>query len=206
MKTRLVMLVAGALVLLFAAPGMAAGSGYEWCVDEWDCSKNTINPGVPILIADWEWDATWPVTSDESIAYTYSLYGPAPDPNDPDVQQTVRNRTQTPWTDWHVSITNGTYVPGSAVVYNTTASSPQWVIEPHLDGSGFFAHVVTGANTQVDYYETLYIFFSYNVIDPNVQVSIQEYPTDYYPIPEPASIMGLVAGCLALGFRVRRRA
>ena len=206
-KLRLYALLITATLFLCGSAALSADTtSWEWSLTDWDCSKNTIHPGVPILITEWEWSESWPVTSDDSPDYVYELYGPAPDPNDPDVLQTVRNRTQTPWTDWHVSITNGTYVAGSAVVYNNMASTPQWIIEPFQDGSGFFAHVESGMDTQVDYYETIHVFFSYNIVDPLQQVSIQEYPTDYYPIPEPASVMGLLAGCLAFGFRMRRKA
>lgn len=207
MSTRLVMLLAVAMFALCNAAAMSANTTQSpWILDDWDCAKNTIHPGVPMLDKSWDWDPTWPVSGPGDPSHLYQLCGPAPDPDDPDVLQTVRNRSQTAWTDWHVSIVNGTYTAGSAVVYNNSATSPEWVIEAYEDGSGFFAHVVTGQNTQVDYYETLHIFFSYTVDDFEQEVSITEYPTNYYPIPEPASVMGLLAGCLTFGFRMRRRA
>lgn len=207
LNLRLVMLFTAAILVFGASTALPAGATQcQWSLTDWDCAKNTIHPGVPMLDVAWEWDSSWPVTTSDKPEHVYVLYGPAPDPNDPDVQQVVRNRSQVPWTDWHVSISNGIYTSGSAVVYNQTAPSPQWVIEEFEDGSGFFAHVVSGMGTQVDYYETLYIFFSYTVIDPNQQVSITEYPTSTYMIPEPAAMMSLLAGCFAFGFKMRKRA
>lgn len=201
----LVLLFVVALVLTATACVSAGKTTSTWELGEWDCTKNQVNPNVPILCREWDWMEAWPVTSQTEPDYLYELTGPAPSSNDPDVSQTVRNRTQTPWTDWHVSILNGTYTPGSAVVYNNNAMNPNWVIEPFEDGSGFFAHVVSGMGTQVDYYETLHIFFSYTVNNPNQNVSITEYPTDWYQIPEPGSIAGLLAGCLAFAFSLKRR-
>lgn len=199
-KSRLVVPLIAVLVLCASAGFAVTFTTYTWTLDEWKCSNNPIDPQIPCFAQELDWGETWIVNGE----HIYQLTGPAPPSEDPAVSQSVRNRTATPWTDWHVEITNGTYDTGSAIVYNKNAPSPLWVIEPITNG--FFAHVVSGMNTQVDYYEVLSVYFTYTVVDPLQPVSIQQYPTSTYPIPEPGSILGLLAGCLAFGFRVRRRA
>jgi hypothetical protein len=201
MMTRLLALLSVAALCLFASSVCTATTiSVEWAPSDWQCSNNPYHPGVPLLEKTWEWEATWGVGN----STVYELYG-APPGNDPDVSQIVRNRTQVKWTDWHVDLINGTYVANSAVVFNVQRSNPHWVVLPSETGKGFVAHVISGMNTQVNNMEQLSVFFSYTVDDPGQSVSITQYPTNDYPIPEPGTILSLVSGCLAFGFFARRR-
>ena len=132
---------------------------------------------------------------------------------DPILNQTIRNFTPDPWTDWHVSITNGYIEVDSADVHNLDPADPPWVVEYDglFDGdtkaTSFFAHVVTGMDTQVDPFEQLLVHFVYNPNQLGDQVSIKQYPTAEWVIPEPGSIVALLAGLAGLGLgAIRRRA
>lgn len=200
-KPRLVVPLMAVLVLCASSGFATTFTYYNWELSEWQSSNNPYNPDVACLAHEYDWQESWELNGE----HIYVLTGESPPCPDPDVSQNIRNRTQGKWTEWRVELTNATYVGGTATVYKQYEASPQWVIEPFFDGKGFLAHVVPGTNTQVDYYEQLYVFFSMTIDNPDQPVSIEEYPTDSYPIPEPCSIMGLLAGCVALGFRVRRR-
>jgi len=198
-----VRLLVAVVALALCACVSAQADVYVWDISEWDCTNNPVNPDVPCFVFDYDWEAG--VGGVDLL----TLCGPAPSPNDPDVSQTIRNRTQVQWTDWHVDITNGAIVEGSAIAYNVNASDPAWVIDyidDNNDGlyEGLFAHVVSGMDTQIDTMESLYLFFSYDVIDPGSDVDIKQYPTNDFPIPEPASMFAMLAGLAGL-LGIRRR-
>ena len=213
MRIRLLFALAVALVALSATAAYAGGEApltYQWTESDfappadgvhWVYKKHNLDfegQGA------YEWDNT---VGDAGVVYSQSGAVTV----DPIVNQTVRNFTQDAWTDWHVEITNGYIELLSANVYNLQASSPSWVVEYEgivgNTASGFFAHVVTGMDTQVDPFEQLLVNFVYEPDTLGAQVTINQYPTKDWPIPEPGSMAALLAGLAGLGLgAIRRRA
>lgn len=142
----------------------------------------------------FEW---FQATDDPNSAYAQG--GQVP-PEDPIVNQVFRNRTQSNWTDWHCDLTNGTITPGSVVVKNNGVPDPGWVIT--YTETGFFAETVSGSGTYVAPLGTLSVYFEYL---GSGTVTFSQYPTTTSPIPEPASIVALMSGLVAMGFGIRRR-
>lgn len=130
---------------------------------------------------------------------------------DPRIRQTIVNSSEDTWTDWHMDIINATNLRGIKVYNTLHASNPNlwWTIELLEQPLGFFAHVETTGDPNnpqaIRPGQSLYVEFTYDVLVPG-QVKVTQYPTTWYPIPEPASIMTLLAGMGALGFSVIRRA
>ena len=162
---------------------------------------------------EWTWEGEGTCTLTINIidsmqefdqANPYIVGGDAPTTGDPDVSQRSRNRSDSPWTDWHVQITGGTYMTGSAYIYNEAHAALPWIIEDEGPG-GFWAHHTIGDGAEVDgppELEILNIFFSYDVTSG--PVNIVQFPTYDYPIPEPASIAAVMMGLVAFGIRRRR--
>jgi len=132
---------------------------------------------------------------------------------DPRVRQTVVNNTENDiWTDWHVRIANGKNLRGM-IVYKLGTPNLSWAVDPILtwpNGDiGFFAHVTTtgdpGNPQAVRPDDQLYVEFIYDVNVAGTPVTIEQYPTADYPIPEPSSILALVAGLGSFGFAIRRK-
>jgi len=122
---------------------------------------------------------------------------------DPRIRQNIVNNTlEDIWTDWHVLITNGTNLRG-VFVHDLVEGTP-WVIEPYSGVCGFLAHVIStgpGNPMAVIPGETLYVEFTYDVDVIGDPVTVTQYPTTWWPIPEPASIMALLMGIGAFAAR-----
>lgn len=135
-----------------------------------------------------------------------ALSGVSPQ-GDPRIRQNIVNQSGDIWTDWHVSIVNGKNLKWISV-YKVGENTP-WVIEPPIGGGvGFFAHVISagaGNLMAVNPQETLYVEFTYDVDVLGQPVTVTQYPTTWYPIPEPGSIMALLAGMGAFGLSAIRR-
>jgi hypothetical protein len=119
-------------------------------------------------------------------------------------QSVLNNTLEDIWTDWHVEITNATNLRG-IVVYKV-GEGTLWPYEVYTETCGFFAHVISsgpGNPMAVNSGETLYVEFTYDVAGSPVTAT--QYPTTWYPIPEPSSIMALVMGLGALGFGAIRK-
>lgn len=206
---RVRLLLAMAVLAFCIGQAAYAVSDFEWSPTDYDCNLNPIREGVPCLVHDFDWQY------DVGGAYKYEMYGEPPSPNDPDVSQKVRNLSAVKWTDWHVEIANAYILVGSGIVYNVQVPSPQWVVDYsdfYVPGSnqtlatGFFAHVVSGQGTEVNTMQQLSVFFSYDLDGSGQTVSINQYPTDTYAIPEPSSLLALFGGLAAMaGYRIRRR-
>lgn len=164
-------------------------------------------PFNPWFVQDaFNWDDA---NNDPGAALTQT--GTVP-PEDPIVNQLFRNRTTGLWTDWHVDITGGTINPDSAVVKNNGAPSPLWSVEytgaqydvgNNLIGySGFSATTVPGSQTYVGNQGLLSVYFEYTA---GGTATFNQYPTTTAPIPEPASIAGLMMGLVALAGIRRKR-
>jgi len=162
--------------------------------------------GVWTLDFNLNWAHAWAVGGE----YQYTMGGDPPCIEDPWIIQRIYNDTEIAWTDWHINITNG-YIVNNAgnTAYNQSLTSPVWNLgylntdaDPEFEG--LFASVVSGQGTQIDPGETLYIKFAYVATGGTVNVS--QYPTNDIPIPEPASIAGLLFGMATFGFGIRRRA
>jgi hypothetical protein len=155
-------------------------------------------------ICTYDRDATWSYRSN-GLDVEELIGCEPPVGSDPRVRQYVVNNTiDDIWTDWHVEIVNGSNLR-DIFVYDALEGTP-WVIEPYTDKLGFFAHVVSagpGNPMAIDVGETLYVEFSYDAIPG--PVTINQYPTTWYPVPEPASIMALLAGIGAFGLGAIRR-
>ena len=161
--------------------------------------------GVWTLDLDLNWALAWGVGG----AYQYQMSGTSPCENDPWIIQRIRNDTTTSWTDWHINITNGYIVNNVAnTAYCQEASSPVWNLQylntdADPEYEGLLAFVVSGHGTQIDPGDTLYIKFAY--VGTGGTVNVSQYPTNDFPIPEPASIAGLLFGLATFGFGIRRR-
>lgn len=168
-------------------------------------------PPAYIIEQDWEWATDgayiWEMDFNANgLVYNVSGGEYGSQAIETDIIQTIRNRTQSQWTGWHVDITNGTLSNiENIVVKNLQAPQLDWAVEPYASGKGFFAHIYPGNDTQVDYLEQLYISFSYTVDDDTQQVAIRQYPTTTNAVPEPASIAGIMMGLMGMGFGIRRK-
>jgi hypothetical protein len=159
----------------------------------------TFTPGDPCT---FDRTSAWGYGANESDVEVLSTVQ-----EDPRVRQNVLNNTQTDvWTDWHVDIVNGKNLRAISV-YKAGQIATPWLWEISTSPLGFFAHLVsTGLPNNpmaVNPGETLYIDFTYDV--DVVPVSITQYPTTWYPIPEPSSILALLAGVGTLGLSALRR-
>jgi hypothetical protein len=164
-------------------------------------------------ICTYDRDVTWSYRSTTDPAYTNGLdveeltNACPPVGADPRVRQNVLNNTlEDIWTDWHVDIVNGKNLRG-IYVYKV-GEGTFWQYELLPVGLGFFAHVTSagpGNPMAVNPSETLYVEFTYDVDILGQPVTITQYPTTWYPIPEPSSIMALLAGMGAFGFTALRR-
>ena len=155
-------------------------------------------------------------TYDRNTSWSYKSNGEdfeelvgTPPLQDPRIRQNVVNNTvEDIWTDWHVAITNGKNLRG-IIVNKVEFDSKAWLIDPPIGGGvGFFAHVESagpGNPMAVNPGQTLYVEFTYDVDVIGQPVSITQYPTTWWPIPEPASIMALLMGMGAFGFGAIRR-
>jgi len=162
--------------------------------------------GVWTLDLDLTWAKAWGVGG----GYQYTMSGNSPCIGDPWVIQEIYNDTDIAWTDWHINITNAHIdnVSGN-IAFCEEADDPVWNLDylntdadPEFEG--LFAYVESGHGTQIDPGESLYIKFSYTCTNPNT-VFLSQYPTSDIPIPEPASILGLLFGLATCGFGIRRR-
>lgn len=208
-------LLTAAVVVLLLSLGLAVQAqqcvaDYQWSVDngEWDCSKNDVHQGVPILIYDWEWQEGWPT---DSLSYRHLIYGEAPSPDDPDVEQTIKNRTTSRWTDWHVEIVGGEITSATVNKVNadgTTGGSWDVYLEQNGQGicNGFYSEVpfLTAQTNGVYQSDFLHVFFSFNVLPGASNVQIYQYPTTT-AIPEPGSMLALLGGLGAFGVALRKR-
>ncbi len=161
----------------------------EWSSDDWkiDCETQ-----IPYLTFD---NLVWQVGQS-----SLQLTGPSPSVVDPDINELTENNTPVIWTDWHVSIQNGTIVDAQV----EKVSGPAWVVIINPDGSGFEAHTAL-QNGKINVGEQLNIWFRYNVTGSG-DVIIDEYPTTTY-VPEASSLMALTTALTALGigkFRSRQ--
>jgi len=206
-KLRLFVPLVFALALL--APAAHAVIYYDWnqtpggafCMpgdpeNSWGvCVYKVHNPWFGQDPFEWTY-----ATDDPESAY---VQGGTVPPEDPIVNQVFRNRTQNNWTDWHCTLTNGTITAGSVKVYNESfGDNPltNWNIT--YTANGFFAETISGSGTYVGPMGTLHVYFEY-IGSGNVTFS--QYPTTTSPIPEPASIVALMSGLVAMGFGIRRR-
>lgn len=200
----LLMLVAVMAISMSLAAQASEIPVITWNLSDWDCSQNPdpTRNDVPTLINNFEWDANWAIngaTNDDK----YELTGDAPSASDPDVYQTVRNRTTSRWTDWHVEIVNGIITDASV---KKTGAVDSWELYIWEDGSGFDAWIPAGtADTNgIGNLQNLSVSFTFDIVNGNNPVAIYQYPTDT-AIPEPASLISLLTGIGALGFTIRRR-
>ncbi|MCE5199523.1 MAG: PEP-CTERM sorting domain-containing protein [Armatimonadota bacterium] len=134
---------------------------------------------------------------------------------DPRIRQTILNQTNDTWTDWHVKVLGGSNLRDISVIKTYDVGSQTnpnipWtiVILNCSDGVEFMAHLETTGNPNnpaaVRNGDKLYVDFSYDALSGSAQVI--QYPTTNWAIPEPSSIMALIAGisCVGLGSLKRR--
>ncbi|MCX8052796.1 MAG: PEP-CTERM sorting domain-containing protein [Armatimonadetes bacterium] len=176
--------------------------------------------GVYTIVIDgdkWEYEGDICV-ADVDLQWEYALNGddlleihPVSPEGDPRIRQTIVNNTQDTWTDWHMTIVNAYNLRGIKVYDTAHSGNPSlwWTIEDLQGAMGFFAHVTTTGDPNnpqaIHPGQSLYVEFTYDVAVQG-QVRVTQYPTTWYPIPEPASIMTLLAGIGAMGFGAIRRA
>jgi len=169
----------------------------QWTTNEWGLDTSTMIPYLNIT-SDWapgyECDGEVVLRLEGEVPSVPTICT-----NDPDVHQVIRNLTPKTWTDWHVSLTNGTIV--SAVVKKVDGSV--WDLDVFNDGTGFDSYTAL-SDGRVQSGEQLDVWFRFNVDGPG-DVTIDEYPTTQY-IPEPSSLVALMAGFSAVGISMRRRA
>ena len=202
-KSCFALLAAVMLVAVVCSPACAEKhqvslKSFPWC-----------NPGDGICTVDRE--VTWSYAAN-GVDYEYlvdaqppvghPLYG-----QDPRIRQSVLNNTQYDiWTDWHCEIADGMNLR-DVVVYKVGVT-PNWIVEPYTDKCGFFAHLIStgepGNPMAVNPGERLYVEFTYDVV-PGQSASVAQYPTTWYPIPEPSSAVALLAGMAAMGLGAIRR-
>lgn len=190
------------LVLLISASAVAApvfksaspgNTYYEWSANDWYNNGQTCQID---LVMSWYLNP--------GADNMYVLEGSMP--VDPIVNQDVTNYTSELWSDWHVQLTNGWVVPGSAYVIKNGTTDP-WTVT--YDGSdptkpsGFTAIAWPPASV-VGTNDVLHIYFQWNPIDPGSRSSIKQWPTVDF-VPEPGSILALGMGLASLGFGLRRR-
>jgi len=165
---------------------------------------------VPLDLDKWGYDPDGVCTFEREAAWWMALDGadvevllPLSPEGDPRIRQQIVNQSADIWTDWHAVLVNASNLRG-IFVWKIGELTP-WVIDPPMGGGmGFFAHVVTGQSAMaVNPGETLFVEFTYDAIPGPVTVT--QYPTTWYPVPEPASIMALVMGMGAFGFGAIRR-
>lgn len=199
-----------ALSLGLAVQAQQCVANYQWDVaeGEWDCEKNPVHEGVPILVYDWDWLETWPTDNPDS---RFLLYGEAPSPDDPDVDQTIKNRTTARWTDWHVEIVGGEITAATVNKVNSDGTiGASWDVYLEQNGqgitNGFYAEVpfLTAQTNGIYKNDFLHVFFSFNVLPGASNVEIYQYPTTT-AIPEPGSMLALLSGLGAFGVALRRR-
>ena len=160
-----------------------------WSIADWDSNTAT---GIPLLTLD---DLVW-----QDGTVLRQLTGSAPCVGDPDVHEVTTNRTRLVWTDWHVTITNGTI--DAATVRKVGGLS--WLVTIAADGSGFDAFS-TQPVTRISPGERLDIWFRYTSSGDD-DVLIDEYPSTETPsVPEPSSLLAMASALLALGLgRIKR--
>ncbi|MCE5314127.1 MAG: PEP-CTERM sorting domain-containing protein [Armatimonadota bacterium] len=176
-----------AVVLIAALSSMACASIYQDVVldsNKWDTS------GICTYDLDlgWSWGANGAVLARINDAKPTGS-------NDPRIRQNITNQTEDIWTDWHVEISNGTNLRN--IVVNKVGVG-SWTIETYQYCCGFFAHLNTTYDPNnplaIHQGEKLYVEFTYDVLDPQQPVSILQYPTTNYTLPEPASLLTMLAG------------
>lgn len=125
-------------------------------------------------------------------------------PEDPIVNQKITNYTYENWTDWHVQLINGQLVgmpwvikEGDVTYWDITIGA-----DPGYD-DGFTAIGWPPAES-VGNMEALRVYFVYEPINPDLRVTIKQWPTTDY-IPEPGSLMALSMGMATLAITLRRR-
>ncbi|MFQ3549678.1 MAG: PEP-CTERM sorting domain-containing protein [Armatimonadota bacterium] len=137
---------------------------------------------------------------------------------DPWVRQTIINNTSGYWSDWHVRVIGGWIDINSIKVYNRTLGEQygMWVWtdlgDLHYENVngidylvGFDAHTIPGSGMHIVPGQRLRVEFYYEAFVLGQSVSLQQYPTDTYPIPEPGTMAALISGLAGLGVFARRK-
>lgn len=196
-RTPLLLALASILVLGLAVEIQARiapeTTTITWSLADWNL--NTAN-NVPLLTLD---NLVWQGAADGSAVRR--LTGCAPCVGDPDVSELTTNVTPVTWTDWHLTITNGTIDAATA----RKVGGPDWTVTVAADGSGFDAFS-TMPHAWISPDEALDIWFRYTPTGTD-DVFIDEYPsTDYEYVPEPSSLLAIASAFSALGLgRIKRR-
>ncbi len=216
LKMRLIMMAMA--ILIFGAASIAGANGML----AWAPPENPVYETVDCTSAGtWDmsgdiprWDrdpaySEWDYTNNGGTVEQLTNACPAGS-DDPIINQNIMNRTLESWTDWHVRIYHGTNLR-DILVQNISTGAAAWTVETNSgnDYVGFFAHVeTTGSPTNpqaVDLFEVLQVDFTYDAAGTG-EVYIEQYPTTWYPIPEPSSIAALATGIGMFGIgAVRRR-
>jgi hypothetical protein len=197
MMTKTCFLLCALLVLaaIVCSPVLAAKYQHQLDPDNWQDVGG---------MCTYDRDATWTYRSN-GLDVEELVGCEPPSGSDPRLSQYILNQSEDTWTDWHVEIVNGANLRGIKV-WDSVELTP-WVIEIYTDKLGFFAHVTTSGNPNNPMAilpgETLFVEFSYDVAGSPVTVT--QYPTTWYPIPEPASMMALLMGIGAFGLGAIRR-
>lgn len=209
-----------ALCISSAAFAKTPSVVYTWNMDDTNCGTWGMSNVYDPLLGDYVDMCTWDRCAEASYVdlapggdEVEQVIEPLGTRLDPRVRQTVVNNTESDiWTDWHVRITNGKNLRGM-IVYKVGTPNLSWVIDPMLtwpNGDlGFFAHVVTTGDPNnpmaVRPNDQLYVEFIYDVNVSGTPVTIEQYPTNDYAIPEPSSILALMAGMGSFGLLIRRK-
>lgn len=191
-----------ALVALATPPSEVTDgtANYQWTQNDW-CKV-----GDQCMM---ELDLDWfrPISAVAQDA-AWSMYGYMP--IDPIVSEKVRNRTSGDvWNDFHIKVVNGRVDPSSVRIYRYSPPAPVdwfWFINPLQppDPDGDQIDAFADPLATVGPGQILSVYFVFNPIDPNLPVTITEWPTKDF-IPEPSSIAGLTMCLAAMGFTLRRR-
>ena len=196
-----------AVVLLCALSAIAAHAqtvtidatvaDYHWSAADWK-----LVGGICTIEQELDW------SRGIGIDNSWCLWGNMP--VDPAVSQKIRNRTFDAWSDWHIVVHNGTILQdGSARVYRYSPLGADWLLffDSGVDDLGAWTSLTAIApdpTEVVTNMNVLSVYFVYNPINPELPITIDEWPTTDF-VPEPSSLLALAGGLSALGFSLRRK-